>query len=159
MSDSLRPHKPQHARPPCQSPTPGVHPNQGPSNLLILCRPLLLLLSIFPSIRVFSNELASGSQRTGASASVFSIIFQGQFPLIGLLSLLSKGLSRVLSSTTVLKHQFFSAQLSHAYMTTGKIVVLTVWSFVGRVTSLLFHLQSRFVTAFLLRSNSTVQYC
>ena len=83
-----------------------------PSNHHFLCHPLLLLLSIFPSIRVFSNELASGSQRTGASASVFSIIFQGQFPLIGLLSLLSKGLSRVLSSTTVWQHQFFSAQPS-----------------------------------------------
>ena len=61
MSNSLRPHEPQHAKPPCLSPTPGVHPNpcpSMPSNHLILCRPLLLLLSIFPSIRVFSNESA-----------------------------------------------------------------------------------------------------
>ena len=63
MSNSLRPHEPQHARPPCPSPTPRVYPNSGrsiesvmPSNHLILCRPLLLLPSIFPRIRVFSNE-------------------------------------------------------------------------------------------------------
>ena len=57
MSDSLRPHESQHARPPCPSPTPGVHPNSVmPSNHLILCRPLLLLPPIPPSIRVFSNE-------------------------------------------------------------------------------------------------------
>ena len=61
MSNSLRPHELQHARPPCPSPTPRVHPNTSiesvmPSNHLILCCPLLLLPSIFPSIRVFSNE-------------------------------------------------------------------------------------------------------
>ena len=64
VSDSLRPHGPQHTRPPCPSPTPGVHPNPLSiesvmlSNHLILCHPLLLLPSIFPSIRVFSNESA-----------------------------------------------------------------------------------------------------
>jgi len=65
VSDSLWPHELQHARPPCPSPTPGVYPNPCPSpmsvmpsNHLILCHPLLLLPSIFPSIRVFSNELA-----------------------------------------------------------------------------------------------------
>ena len=64
MSNSLQPHEPQHARPPCPSPTPGVHSNSTsiesvmPSNHLILCCPLLLLPSIFPSIRVFSNESA-----------------------------------------------------------------------------------------------------
>ena len=63
MSDSLQHHEPQHARPPCPSPTPGVHANpcplrDMPSNHLVLCRPLLLLPSIFPSMRVFSNESA-----------------------------------------------------------------------------------------------------
>ena len=58
VSDSLQPHDPQYARPPCPSPTPGVHPNPCPSSRLILCRPLLLLPSIFPSFRVFSNESA-----------------------------------------------------------------------------------------------------
>ena len=62
VSDSLQPHEPQHARPLCPSATPGVYPNScplsQPSNNLFLCRPLLLLPSIFPSIRVFSNESA-----------------------------------------------------------------------------------------------------
>ena len=88
-----------------------------PSNLLILCRPLLLLLS-FPASGSFpmSRLFASGCQRTGASASasVLPKNIQGWFPLglTGLISLLSKGLSRVFSNTTVQKHQFFSAQLS-----------------------------------------------
>ena len=56
MSDSLRLHGLQHSRPPCPSPTPRVYPNSCPSSHLILCHPLLLLPSIFPSIRVFSNE-------------------------------------------------------------------------------------------------------
>ena len=89
-----------------------------PSNHLVLCRPLLLLPSIPPSTRVFSSEsfFASGGQSIGVSAcaSVFPMNIQDWFPLgwIGLLSLQSKGLSRVFSRTTVQKHQFFSAQLS-----------------------------------------------
>ena len=89
-----------------------------PSNHIILCRPLLLLASIFPSIRVFSNELTlcSGGQSIGASAivSILSVNIQGWFSLglTGLISLMSLGLSRVLSSTTVQKHQFFGAQVS-----------------------------------------------
>ena len=83
-----------------------------PSNYLILCCPLLLLLSI-SSIRVFplSQLLASGGQSTGtsASASVLPVNIQGSFPLglTGLTSLLSKGFSRIFSSTTIQKHQFF----------------------------------------------------
>ena len=87
-----------------------------PSNHLILSRPLLLLLSIFPRIRVFSNELAlRQSIAASASASVLPKNIQGQFPLglIGLISLQSKELSRVFfSSTTVQNHQFFNAQPS-----------------------------------------------
>ena len=89
-----------------------------PFNHLIFCRRLLLLPSIFPSIRVFSNELALHirCQNIGvsASASVLPVNSQGWFPLrlIDLTSLLSKGLSRVFSSTTVRKHQFFSTQPS-----------------------------------------------
>ena len=87
-----------------------------PSNHLILCCSLLLLLSIFPSIRVFSNEsVASGGQSIGvsASASVLPMNIQDLFPLelTGWISLQSKGLSRVFSSATVQKHQFFSTQL------------------------------------------------
>ena len=87
-----------------------------PSNHLILCHPLLLLPSIFLSMRVFSNEtLTSGGQSIGAStsASVFPMNIQDWFPLglTGLISLQSKELSRVFSKTKVQKHQFFGAQL------------------------------------------------
>ena len=89
-----------------------------PSNHLILCCPLLLLPSIFPRIRVFSNEsvLHIGGQSIGVSAlaSVLPMNIQDWFPLewTSWISLLPKGLSRVFSNTTVQKHQFFGAQLS-----------------------------------------------
>ena len=88
-----------------------------PSNHFVLCRPLLLLSSIFPSIRVFMNQIfPSGGQSIGASASasVHPMNIQGWFPLgwTGLISLQSKGLSRVFSNSTIQKHQFFCAQLS-----------------------------------------------
>ena len=89
-----------------------------PSNHLTLCHPALLPPSIFPSIRVFSNEsaFASGGQSIGVSvsASVLPMNIQDWFPLgwSDWISLQSKGLSRVFSNTTVQKHQFFSAQLS-----------------------------------------------
>ena len=88
------------------------------SNHLILCHPLLLLPSIFPSIRVFPNEsfFTSGGQSIGvsASATVLPMNIQDWFPLgwTGWISLLSKGLSRVFSNTTVQKYQFFGTQLS-----------------------------------------------
>ena len=87
-----------------------------PSNHLIPCHPLLLLPSIFPSIRGFPirHFFASGDQSTGASASVLPMSIQGWFSLglTGLISLLSKGFSKVFSSTIVLKNQFFGAQPS-----------------------------------------------
>ena len=87
-----------------------------PSNHLILCHPLLLLPSIFPNIRVFSNEsvLHFRWPKYWVSASVLPVNIQGWFPLglTGLISLQSKGLSRVFSNTIVQKHQFFSAQFS-----------------------------------------------
>ena len=125
-----------------------------PPNHLILCCSPLLLLSIFPSIRVFSNEsfFTSGSQSIGASASVLPMNIQDWFPLglTGLISLQSKGFSRVFSNTTVQKHQFFGiqflffvflflffmVQLSPPYMTPGKTTALTRWTFVGKVISL-----------------------
>ena len=91
-----------------------------PSNHLIVCRPLLLLPLIYPSIRVFSNEstLCIRWQNTGVSASISVIPMNTQewSPLgwTGWISLQSKGLSRVFSNTTVQKHQFFSAQLSYS---------------------------------------------
>ena len=89
-----------------------------PSNHLILCRPFLFLLSIFPSIRVFSNESALCIRWPKYWSFSFSICLSNKYSglislgLIGLISLRSKGLSRVFSNTTVQKHQFFSAQLS-----------------------------------------------
>ena len=103
-----------------------------PSNHLILCCPLLVLTSIFPSIRIFSNESVLCIRWPGigvsASASVLSMNIQDWFSLgwTSWISLQSKGLSRVFSNTTVQKHQFYSTQLSllskshHPYMTTGK---------------------------------------
>ena len=131
------------------------------SNYLILCYPLLLP-SIFPSIRVFSMSLLfeSGGQSIGviALSSVLPMNIQGWFPLglTCLISWLSKGLWRVLSNTTVGKHQFFSTQpvlwfSSHLYMTIGKTIALTIWTFVSKVMSLLFNMLFRFVIAFLPR--------
>ena len=115
VSNSLWPHESQHARLPYPSPTPGVCSNSCPLSwwchptISSLVTPILLLLSIFPSIRVFSNELGLYSgQSIGASASVLPVNIQGWFPvrLTGLISLLSRGLSGVFSSTTIRSHQF-----------------------------------------------------
>ena len=102
-----------------------------PSNQLILCCPLLLLPSIFPSIRVFSNSqlFALGSQSVGASTSIFPMSIQDWFPLglTGLNSLQSKGLlSRVFSSTAVRGHQFFCTQpslWSNSYICTSSFIL------------------------------------
>ena len=115
-----------------------------PSHHLILCRPLLLLPSIFPSIRVFSNELALHIRwpniGISASASVLPMKIQDWSPLgwTGWISLQSKGLSRVFSTP-----QFKSintVQFSHPYMTTRKTITLTRQTFVGKVMSLLFNM-------------------
>ena len=119
MSDSVRPHRRQHARPPCPSlPKLMSIKSVMPSSHLILCRPLLLLRPIPPSIRVFSNESALHIRWPKYWSFSFSISPSNEHP--GLISvrmdwldfLQSKGLSRVFSNTTVQKHQFFGAQLS-----------------------------------------------
>ena len=116
LPDSLRPHDSQHTRPPCPSPTPGVYSKLMPiewvmpSSHLILCRPLLLLPPIPPSVRVFSNESALRMRWPKYWSFSFSISPSNEHP--GLISLQSKGLSRVFSNTTVQKHQFFGGQLS-----------------------------------------------
>ena len=131
-----------------------------PSNHLILCHPLLLQPSVFPSIRVISNEsvLSSGGQSIAVSAStlVLPMNIQDWSPIgwTGWISLQSKGLSRVFSNTTVQKlsilwhSAFFIVQLSHPYMTTGKTIALTRQAFVGKEMFLL----SRLVITFLPRS-------
>ena len=124
MSDSLWPHGLQHTRPPCPSPTPGVYSNSCPLSWLChltISSPVTCLsshLQSFPASGSFqmSQFFASGGQRIGtsASASVLPMNIQDCFHLgrTGWISLLSKGLSRVFSNTTVQKHHFFSAQLS-----------------------------------------------
>src|SRR5574337_1009884 len=84
VSDSLRPHESQHARPPCPSPTPGVHSDSRPSSHLILCSTLLLLPPILPSIRVFSNESTLPMRRPKYWSFSFSIIPSKEIP--GLIS-------------------------------------------------------------------------
>ena len=135
-----------------------------PSSHLILCQSLLLLPSILPSIRVFSNESVLCIKWPNYWSFSFSISpsneYSGLIPFKTdcLISLFSKGLSRVFSSTAVQKHQSFGAQLSllsnsHPYMTTGKTMALTIQTFVSKVMSLLFSTLSTFVIAFLPRSN------
>ena len=126
VSDSLWPHESQHMRPPCPSPTPGVYPNSCPSSRwptrhFILCLPLLLLPSVFPSIKVFpmSQLFAWGGQsiKVSASASVLPRKSQGWSPLewTGWISLQFKRLSRVFSNITVQTYQFFGAQPSSQF--------------------------------------------
>ena len=124
MSNSSWPHGMQHARPPCPSPTPGVYSNSCP--LSQWCPPTVsssvipfsTRLQSFPASGSFqmSRFFASGGQCIGvtALASVLPMNIQGRFPLgwTGWISVLSKGLSRVFSNTTVQKHQFFGALLS-----------------------------------------------
>ena len=124
MSDSLQPHELQHARLPCPSPTPRVHPNSCPSSQW--CHPIISSSVVpfsacpqsFPASGSFqiSQLFTSGGQSIGVSTStsVLPVDTQDWSPLgwTGWISLQSKGLSRVFSNTTVRKHQFFSAQLS-----------------------------------------------
>ena len=128
LSNSLRPHEPQHARPPCPSPTPGVHPNPCP--LSPWCHPVISSSVVpfsscrqsFPASGSFpmSQLFASGGQIIGVSAStsVLQMNTQDSSPLgrTGWSSSQSKGLSRVFSNTTVQKHQFFG--LSFLYSPT-----------------------------------------
>ena len=169
VSNSLQPHGRQHSRLPCPSPTPGACSNLCPLswwshpiisssvNLFSFCLQSFPASGSSPKSQLFT----SGGQSTGASASgsVLPMNIKGWFPLglTGLISMLSKGLSRVFSNTTVEKDQFFGVQpfyivqLSLSYMTTGKTIALTIWTFVCKVISLLFNMLSRFVIAFLPR--------
>ena len=130
------------------------------SNLLILCHTLFFLPSVFTRIRVFSNESVLHIRWSKDWSFSFSISPSDEYS--GLISFridwfdlfAVKGLSRVFSSTSlkesILQHSaFFMVQLSHPYMTTGKTIALTRWTFVGKVMSLLFNALSRFVIAFI----------
>ena len=147
VSNSFRPHESQHARPPCPSPTPGVHSNSRPSSrwchpAISSCRPLFLLPPIPPSIRVFSNESALHMRWPKYWSFSFSIIPSKEIP--GLISLRMYWLNLLSVQGTLkslLQHHsskasilqcsaFFTVQLSHPYMTTGKTIALTRRTFV-----------------------------
>ena len=135
-----------------------------PSNHLVLCHPLLLLLSIFPSIRVFSNESVLCITWPKYWSFSFSISPSNEYS--GLISFRMDWLDLLAVQGTrksLLQHHsskasilccsaFFMVQLSHTYMTTRKTIALTRWTFVGKVMSLLFDMLSRVVIAFLPRS-------
>ena len=167
MSNCLWPHGLQHARPPCPSPTPEVYTNScplsrwchptipSPSSHLILCCPLLLPPSIFPNIRISSNESALRIRWPNYWSFSFSISPSNEY--LGLISfridwldlLFVQGTLKSLlqyhnSKASILWHSvFFIVQLSHPCMTTGKTIALTRWTFVGKVMSLLFNMLSR----------------
>ena len=145
MSDYLRPHEPHYDRPPCPSPTPRVHPNPCP--LSRWCYPTISssavpfssCLQSFPASGSFpmSQFFASDGQSIGVSASVLPMNIQDWFPAgwLGWIFLAVQGTLKSLlqhhsSKASVLWHAaFFIAQLSHPYMTTGKTVALTRWTF------------------------------
>ena len=137
MSDSLRSHELQHARPPCPSPTPGVYPNSCPlvSDAIRPSHPLsslILLPSIFPSIRVFSNESALHIRWPKYWSFSFNISPSKEHPglisfrmdwldLLAVQGILKNLLLHHSSKASILLHlAFFIVQLSHPYMTTGK---------------------------------------
>ena len=135
-----------------------------PSNHLILCHPLLLLSSVFPSIKVFSNESALHIRWPKYWSFSFNISPSNEYPglicfrmdwldLLAVQGTLKSLLQHHSSKASVLQCSgFFIAQISHPYMTTGKTIALTRRTFVGKVTSLLFNMLSRLVITFLPRS-------
>ena len=135
-----------------------------PSSHLILCRPLLLLHPIPPSIRVFSNESTLHIRSPKYWSFSFSIIPSKEHPgpisfrmdwldLLAIQGTLKSLLQHRSSKASILQRSaFFTVQLSHPYMTTGKTIALTKWTFVGKVMSLLFNMLSRLVITLLPRS-------
>ena len=160
----------------CSTPGPPVHHQLQslpklmsieavmPSNHLILCRPLLLLPSIFPSIRVFSNESVLCTRWPKYWSFCFSISPSNEYSgltsfrmdwldLIAVQGTPKSLLQHPSSKASVLQCSgFFIVQLSHPYMTTGKTIALTRWTFVGKVMSLLLNMLARLVITFLPRS-------
>ena len=135
-----------------------------PSSHLILCHPLLLLSPIPPSIRVFSNESVLCIRWTKYWSFSFSISPSNEHPglisfrmdwldLLAVQGTLKSLLQHHSSKASILQRSaFFTVQLSHPYMTTGKTIALTRWTFVGKVMSLLFNMLSRLVITFLPKS-------
>ena len=170
VSDSSWPHEPQHTRPPVLSPAPRVHPN--PCALSRWCHPTISssvvpfssCSQIFPSIRVFSNESVLCIRWPKYWSFSFSIspsnehsgLISFRMDWLNLLAVqgtLKSLLQHHSSKASILQHSaFFIVQISYKYMTAGKTIALTRWTFVGKVMSLLFNMLSRLVKAFLPRS-------
>ena len=168
MSDSLRPHESQHAQASLSITNSWSSLKLMsielvmPSNHLILCRPLILPPSIFPSIRVFSNELALHIRWTKYWSLSFSINPSNEysglisfridwFDLLAVQGTLKSLLHHNSKALILWGSAFFMVQLSHPYITIGKMIALTIWICAGKVMSLLFNMQSRFAKAFLPR--------
>ena len=168
---TLRPHESQHARPPCASLTPRVHSNSHPSSLL--CHPAISSSvvpfsscpqNLPPSIRVFSNESTLRLKWPKYWSFSFSISPSNEHPglisfrmdwldLFAVLGTRKSLLQHHSSKASILRRSaFFTVQLSHPYVTTGKTIALTTWTLVGKVISLLFNMLSRLVLTFLPRS-------
>ena len=142
-----------------------------PSSHLILCCPLLFLPPIPPSIRVFSNESTLHMKWPKYWSFSFSIIPSKEIPglisfrmdwldLLAVQGTLKSLLQHHGSKASILQHSaFFTVQLSHPYMTTGKTIALTRWTFVGKVMSLLFNMLSRLAIIFLPRSKHLLISC
>ena len=168
-SNSLRPHGLQHARPPYPLPTHSLFKllfveSVMLSNHLILCCPLLLPPSIFPSIRIFSSESALCIRWPKYWSFSFSISPSNEhsdlisfrmdwLDLLAVQGTLKSLLQHHSSKASILRcSAFFIVQLSHPYMTTGKTIALTRRTFIGKVMSLLFNMLSRLVITILSRS-------
>ena len=132
-----------------------------PSSHLILCRPLLLLPPISPSIRVFSNKSTLHMKRPKYWSFSFSIspsnehqgLISFRMDLLAVQGTHKRLLHHNSSKASIFRHSaFFTVQLSHPYTTTGKTIALTRWTFVGKIMSLLFNMLSRLVITFLPRS-------
>ena len=166
VSDSLQPHGPQHARPPCPSLTPGVYSNSCP--LSRWCHPTISSFVVpfscpqsFPASGSFpmSQFFASGGPSIGisASASVLPVNIQDWFPLwwfdlLAVQGTLKSCLQHHSSKASILQRSaFFTVQISHPYMTTGKTIALSRWTSVSKVMSLLFNMLSKLIMAFLPR--------
>ena len=176
MSNSLRPHELQHARPPCPSPAPGVNSNSCPSSRWchLAISSSVVPFSSWPQSLAASESFpisqlyARGGQSTedSALASFLPKNTQDWSPLewTGWISLQSKGTLKSLlqhhsSKASILQHSgFFMVQLSHPYMITGKTIALTRQTFVGKVMSLLFNTLSSFVIARLLRELNELKH-
>ena len=163
---SLQPYEPQHARPLCPSPTSGVYPNSCP--LSRWCHPTILS-SVVPFSSCLQSFPASGSFQmnqlfTKYWSFSFNISPSSEHPglisfrmdwldLLAIQGTLKSLLQHHSSKASILQHSaFFIVQLSHPYMTAGKTIALTRWTFVGKVMSLLLNMLSRLVITFLSRS-------